>query len=95
MSPVLVLPWVPWVPRILPVNGRMGPTIPICFSQGSCRQWAGVAGGNTQALGLHQLAEGYFSPALGSLGQGGTDSWRWNILGMEDSWSNEVLESLE
>lgn len=45
------------------------------------RQRAGVDVGNTQALGLHRLAEGYFSPALGSLGQGGIYNRRGGPLG--------------
>lgn len=65
------------------------------------RQRAGVDVGNTPALGLHRLAEGYFGPALGSLGQGGIYSRRGGSLRdgrTEDSLcvrSSEVLEPLE
>lgn len=66
------------------------------------RQQAGVAAvGNTQALWSHRLAEGCFNPPLGSLGQGGTSSWRGEPLGDGGCsvcvcvGSNEVLEPLE
>jgi len=34
-----------------------------------------------QVLSFHQLTEGYFSSALGSLGQGGTCGWRGELPG--------------